>query len=85
MAERWRRHGVGKWIAYDRASEALVGRGGPSITDVLGGQQAEIGWAVRQQFWGRGYATDTGAAALALVDDAPFALYVLARVTPRHR
>ena len=68
MAECWRRHGIGKWIAYDRASGVLVGRGGPSVTDVLGRQHAEIGWAVREQFWGRGYATEIGAAALALVD-----------------
>jgi RimJ/RimL family protein N-acetyltransferase len=68
MAECWRRHGVGKWIAYDRGSGALVGRGGPSVTDVLGGRHAEIGWAVRRELWGRGYATEIGAAALDLVD-----------------
>jgi RimJ/RimL family protein N-acetyltransferase len=68
MAQCWPRHGVGKWVAYDRGSGALVGRGGPSITDVLGGRHAEIGWAVRQQFWGRGYATEIGTAALDLVD-----------------
>jgi RimJ/RimL family protein N-acetyltransferase len=68
MTECWQRHGVGKWIAYDRGSGALVGRGGPSVTDVLGGRDAEIGWAVRRQLWGRGYATEIGVAALDLVD-----------------
>jgi RimJ/RimL family protein N-acetyltransferase len=69
MAECWQCHGVGKCIAYDRESGALIGRGGPSVTDVLGGRQAEIGWAVRQQFWGNGYATEIGATALDLVDE----------------
>jgi RimJ/RimL family protein N-acetyltransferase len=68
MAECWQRHGVGKWVAYDRESGSLVGRGGPSITDVLGGQHAEIGWAVRKQLWGCGYATEMGTAALDLID-----------------
>ncbi len=68
-AECWQRHGIGKWVAYDRRSGALIGRGGPSVTDVLGGQHAEIGWAVRERFWGRGYATEIGNAGLALVDD----------------
>lgn len=69
MAECWQRHGVGKWVAYGHESGTLVGRGGPSITDVLGGQHAEIGWAVRERFWGRGYATEIGTAAIQLVDD----------------
>jgi RimJ/RimL family protein N-acetyltransferase len=69
MVECWRRHGIGKWVAYDRRSGALVGRGGPSVTDVLGGRHVEIGWVVRREFWGRGYATEIGAAALDLVDD----------------
>jgi RimJ/RimL family protein N-acetyltransferase len=68
MAECWQRHGVGKWVAYDRGSGVLIGRGGPSVTDVLGGRHAEIGWAVREQFWGRGYTTEMGTAALDLVD-----------------
>jgi RimJ/RimL family protein N-acetyltransferase len=67
-ARCWQRHGIGKWIAHDRRSGVLVGRGGPSITGVLGGRHAEIGWAVRRRFWGHGYATEIGAAALDLID-----------------
>lgn len=34
MGEAWRFHGVHKWMAYDRESGALVGRGGLSRTPV---------------------------------------------------
>ena len=34
MDESWRFHGVHKWIAYDRASDEVVGRGGLSRTPV---------------------------------------------------
>lgn len=64
MHDRWQRDRLGKWIAHDRQSGELVGRGGPSRTDVLGGDDVEIGWAVREVFWGRGYATEIGRASL---------------------
>jgi hypothetical protein len=28
MESSWRDHGVGKWLAYERSTGALVGRGG---------------------------------------------------------
>jgi hypothetical protein len=34
MGESWDLHGVHKWIAYDRASGEVVGRGGLSRTPV---------------------------------------------------
>ena len=34
MGDSWRLHGVHKWIAYDRASGEVVGRGGLSRTPV---------------------------------------------------
>ena len=93
MGESWRSHGVHKWIAYDRASGEVVGRGGLSRTPVdddwgqlyeflpaapwvraeHAGRQPfvahanwlEIGWALRREFWGRGYAAEIGGAGLA--------------------
>ena len=43
MARSWHDHGVGKWLAYDRGTGALIGRGGPSMTTALGGLHPEIG------------------------------------------
>lgn len=88
----WRELGVHKWMAYDRDSDELVGRGGLSRTpadadwgriyaflppepwarEVHGDSRGapvhanwlEIGWALRRQFWGRGYASEIGRAGL---------------------
>jgi RimJ/RimL family protein N-acetyltransferase len=93
MGDSWRFHGVHKWIAYDRVSGEVVGRGGLSrtpVNDDWGQTYAflpeepwvrvahmirrpliahanwfEIGWALRREFWGRGYASEIGRAGLA--------------------
>ena len=59
MESSWRR-GVGKWLAYEVSTGALLGRGGPSWAVVEGAECVEIGWALRQEVWGRGYATEIG-------------------------
>jgi len=59
MESSWT-HGVGKWLAYEESTGALVGRGGPSWAVVEGAECVEIGWALRQEVWGRGYATEIG-------------------------
>ncbi|MCO8269562.1 GNAT family N-acetyltransferase [Actinoplanes sp. TRM 88003] len=83
IGEGWRRDGVHKWIAYDRGSGELVGRGGlsrPPLDDDWGQLRAflpdeswardhsgwyELGWALRGNCRGRGYATEIGRAGLA--------------------
>jgi RimJ/RimL family protein N-acetyltransferase len=92
MGESWRLHGAHKWIAYDRTTGEVVGRGGLSRTPVDDWGQiyaflpagpwarvahesrrpfiahanwVEIGWALRREFWGRGYASEIGRAGLA--------------------
>lgn len=64
MAERWSRDRVGKWIAHRRSDGALVGRGGLSLSVVDGLRRLELGWALRDEMRGRGYATEIGAAGL---------------------
>lgn len=64
MRQAWETEGVHKWIAYDRTTGELVGRGGLSRQEVDGRQRLEAGWIVRPQLWGRGYATEIGHAAL---------------------
>lgn len=68
-AEGWRTDGVQKWIAYDRVSGELVGRGGVSIQEVDGRTRHEVGWVVRPELWGRGYATEIGRAGLSFAFD----------------
>jgi RimJ/RimL family protein N-acetyltransferase len=70
MAEGWRRDGVHKWIAHDRATGELVGRGGMSVTDLDGARVLEVGWYVRSALWGRGYATEIGRESLRFAAEA---------------
>ena len=62
----WDEHGFGYWLAEERASGEIVGWIGaarptfiPELSDAV-----EIGWALRRPFWGRGLATEGGAAAI---------------------
>lgn len=109
--DSWRLHGVHKWIAYDRASGEVVGRGGLSRTPVdddwgqiyaflpaepwvrvaheirrpliAHANWLEIGWALRPQFRGRGYASEIGRAGLAFAFDVLGAQAVVS-CTVRH-
>ena len=65
MAQRWVRDGVGKWMARSRSDGSLVGRGGFTRISLADEPVLELGWAVRDQSTGRGYATELGRAALA--------------------
>jgi RimJ/RimL family protein N-acetyltransferase len=75
----WERDGAGKWIAYDRSTGELAGRGGLSripagtptgdaIAGLVGPEWAtdrlELGWALVQSARGRGLATEIGRAGL---------------------
>jgi RimJ/RimL family protein N-acetyltransferase len=111
MGDSWRLHGVHKWIAYDRASDEVVGRGGLSRTPVdddwgqicallppepwvrvahdngrpftAHAHWLEIGWALRREFWGRGYATEIGRAGLQFAFDV-LGMQAVVSCTARH-
>jgi ribosomal-protein-alanine N-acetyltransferase len=81
----WRDDGVQKWLAYDRESGELVGRGGLSYAEVDGVRRLEIGWAVRERWWGRGYATEIGRAGLAFAFEELLAPEVVAFTETHNR
>jgi RimJ/RimL family protein N-acetyltransferase len=99
MARAWAEDGIGKWVAYERETGRLVGRGGLSrlpaadgvtrqiasalATDGWARDRLELGWTVRSALWGRGYATEIGRAGLALAFDELAAEAVVA-FTERH-
>jgi RimJ/RimL family protein N-acetyltransferase len=111
MAESWRFQGVHKWIAYDRVSGEVVGRGGLSRTPVdddwgqiyallpaepwvrvahenqrpflAHANWVEIGWALRREFWGHGYASEIGCAGLAFAFDV-LGVQAVVSCTVRH-
>jgi len=111
MGDSWRFHGVHKWIAYDRVSDEVVGRGGLSRTPVdddwgqiyaflpaepwvrvahevrrpfiAHANWLEIGWALRREFWGYGYASEIGRAGLAFAFDV-LGAHAVVSCTVRH-
>ena len=60
----WDHHGYGHLAWHLRASGEFVGRGGLLRSRVDGTWETEVGWAVMPDLWGRGYATELGAAAV---------------------
>jgi len=111
IAESWRLHGVHKWMAYDRESGVVIGRGGLSRTPIdddwgqlcaflpdeawvreahaserpflAHARWLEVGWALRHEFWGKGYASELGEAALTFAFDVLDARAVVS-CTARH-
>ncbi|HKT04233.1 MAG TPA: GNAT family N-acetyltransferase [Rugosimonospora sp.] len=69
MGQCWEGDGVSKWMAYDRVTGELVGRGGLSYAEVDGARRLEVGWALPSPRWGHGYATEIGRAALDFARD----------------
>jgi RimJ/RimL family protein N-acetyltransferase len=62
--QHWAERGYGLWAVEERATGTFVGRIGLSHHR-LWPEDVEIGWALDPAVWGRGYATEGGAAALA--------------------
>ena len=62
---QWELRGTGQWAVEERASGDFVGRAGshwPAWQADWPG--IEIGWVLHPRFWGVGYATEAGAAAV---------------------
>lgn len=63
----WERHGFGQWLFRDRATGAMVGRGGPQHTMASGRDEIELGWVIVPERWGQGLATELARASLTVV------------------
>jgi RimJ/RimL family protein N-acetyltransferase len=59
----WELRGFGLWAVVERATGLLAGRVG--CWQPEGWPGLEIGWALRREFWGRGYATEAAHTVLA--------------------
>lgn len=62
----WSRHGFGLWAAIETLSTETIGWIGPTHPTFIPelADRIEIGWTLRPPFWGRGFATEGGAAAI---------------------
>lgn len=58
----WQVRGYGFFSVEDRESGEWLGRVGPWYPE--GWPAPEVGWAIRREHWGKGYATEAGRAAI---------------------
>jgi RimJ/RimL family protein N-acetyltransferase len=58
----WQLQGVGPWVVEEKPSRAFVGMIG--FWEPATWPGFELSWHLARRFWGRGYATEAGAAAL---------------------
>src|SRR6476659_2825635 len=58
----WELRGYGHWIVEEKSSGKLVGRVG--FLHPVGWPAFEIGWTLKREFWGKGYASEAARRAL---------------------
>lgn len=58
----WDAHGYGRLVVLEKMTGALLGRSGLQWFDDLG--EVELGWTLRREAWGRGYASEAARAGL---------------------
>jgi len=64
MIEQYERYGFGKWGVELRGTDELIGRCGPSVVEIDGVYEVELGYTFGRAHWGKGYATEAAAAAM---------------------
>ena len=88
MTDRIRRQieryasGVGQLGIVRKNSGALIGNCGPVWQDVDGAQQLEIGYSIRRDQWGHGYATEAASAALSYARETLHVLDPISLIRP---
>jgi RimJ/RimL family protein N-acetyltransferase len=60
--ERYEQHGFGLFGVELIADGTFIGDCGPALQTVEGIDQVELGWHIRRDLWGRGYATEAALA-----------------------
>jgi ribosomal-protein-alanine N-acetyltransferase len=62
---QWDRYGYGPWAAIEKTSGQWIGKIGLKFLDDLPLQdKCEVGWILDPEFWGKGFATEGGKAAV---------------------
>jgi ribosomal-protein-alanine N-acetyltransferase len=79
--QHWQERSYGPWVFFEIASGMFVGRGGLRSSTIAGGECVEVLYAVRRDAWGRGYASDI--AALAVAHARQLGLHEVVGVTTR--
>jgi ribosomal-protein-alanine N-acetyltransferase len=62
VLQRYREDGIGEYAVVLRASGRVIGECGPAYREIEGERLPELGWKLRSDEWGRGYATEAARA-----------------------
>jgi RimJ/RimL family protein N-acetyltransferase len=62
--ERYQRDGFGKWAMVVKSTGEMGGSVGCALQEVEGRNEIEVGYNVRRDLWGRGYATESARACM---------------------
>lgn len=76
----WQLRGFGLFTVLERSSGDVVGRVGPWFPE--GWPGFEIGWTLRSQFWGRGYATEAARACVRYAFDELHQPAIVSLISP---
>jgi RimJ/RimL family protein N-acetyltransferase len=60
---QWELRNTGQWALEEKASGTVIGRAGSHRPERDDWPGIEIGWAIHEDHWGRGFATEAGAVA----------------------
>lgn len=61
---QWATYGYGYWIFFNKDTSEFIGRGGLRHVPIDDVDEIEIGYALMPKFWGQGFATEIGRAAI---------------------
>ena len=61
---QWELRGTGNWALEEKKSGKFIGRAGLHRPERHDWPGVEVGWILHPDYWGRGYATEAGAAAV---------------------
>jgi RimJ/RimL family protein N-acetyltransferase len=76
----WTLRGYGQWALIEPTSAEFVGRAG--LWHPEGWPGLEVGWVLRRQFWGRGFASEAASVALGFAFDVVGAGQVISVIAP---
>ena len=77
-AGHWILRGYGGWLVQVQETDEIIG-----VTGIMypeGNIEMEVGWIIKPESWGKGYATEAAGAALAYAFDTVGAKRVMARI-----
>jgi [ribosomal protein S5]-alanine N-acetyltransferase len=82
--ERYERDGHGLWAMLLKGSNELIGDCGCTLQEVEGQNHMEIGYHVRRDLWGRGYATEAARACMKYAFEKIGAQRVISMIRPEN-